>query len=140
MNWALGWHQDRTIVVKKRFETNGFGPWSIKQGMQHVAPPVDLLARMVTLRVHLDDVPFTNAPLLIAPRSHRYGLVAVGDIEEVVRRCGTRVCIAEAGDIWLYATSILHASSVAAIPARRRVLQIDFAAEALPGQLEWLGV
>jgi hypothetical protein len=66
-NWSLGWHQDRTIAVKQRIDVNGFGPWSIKSGMVHVEPRFDSLARMVTLRVHLDTVPVTNALLLIAP-------------------------------------------------------------------------
>lgn len=139
-NWGLGWHQDRTICVKERREVDGFGPWTIKRGLNHVAPPVDLLAQMVTLRVHLDDVPETNAPLLIAPGSHRLGRVAVGEISDAVERHGTRACLAQAGDIWLYATPILHASDASASPASRRVLQVDYAAFDLPGGLEWLGV
>ncbi|MFC3578921.1 phytanoyl-CoA dioxygenase family protein [Sphingomonas hylomeconis] len=139
-NWSLAWHQDRTICVKQRINVNGFGPWTTKSGMQHVAPPFDLLTRMVTLRAHLDDVPATNAPLMIAPGSHTEGRVPVDAIEQVVSRCGKRVCIANAGDAWLYATPILHASETASRPAHRRVLQIDFAAEELPSGLEWLGV
>nr|WP_184203224.1 phytanoyl-CoA dioxygenase family protein [Polymorphobacter multimanifer] len=139
-NWSLAWHQDRTICVERRKELQGFGPWTTKQGMQHVAPPFELLSRMVTLRVHLDDVPATNSPLLIAPGSHKHGRVPVGAIDAVVRQCGTYTCLADAGDVWAYATPILHASEAAAMPARRRVLQVDFAAEDLPGGLEWLGV
>lgn len=139
-NWSLAWHQDRTICVKQRIDVEGFGPWTTKGGMQHVAPPFEVLARMVTLRAHLDDVPVTNAPLLIAPGSHTAGRVPVGEIDQVVRRCGTQACLADAGDVWLYATPILHASDAAAAPAHRRVLQVDFAAGELPGGLEWLGV
>lgn len=139
-NWSLAWHQDRTICVKERREASGFGPWTVKGGMQHVAPPFGLLKRMVTLRSHLDDVPATNAPLLIAPGSHTLGRIAVTDVGEVVRRCGTRACIAQAGDVWLYSTPILHASEAATKPASRRVLQVDYAAEALPHGLEWQGV
>lgn len=139
-NWSLAWHQDRTICVERRHEVQGFGPWTTKQGMQHVAPPFDLLSRMVTLRIHLDDVRATNAPLLIAPGSHKKGRVPVGEIDAVVRQCGTYTCLADAGDVWLYATPILHASEAAAKPARRRVLQVDFAAEELPGRLKWLSV
>ncbi|MFC3310281.1 phytanoyl-CoA dioxygenase family protein [Blastomonas aquatica] len=95
---------------------------------------------MVTLRAHLDDVPATNAPLLIAPGSHAYGRVPVTDVEKVIELCGTASCTAEAGDIWLYSTPILHASEKASTPARRRVLQVDYAAEELPDGLEWLGV
>ncbi|AHE53813.1 hypothetical protein [Sphingomonas sanxanigenens] len=95
---------------------------------------------MATLRVHLDDVPDTNAPLLIAPGSHRFGIVAEPDIDRVVQACGQFACLAEPGDVWAYATPILHASSAAAVPRRRRVLQVDYAAFDLPGGLEWLGI
>ena len=139
-NWSLAWHQDRTICVRHRVDVAGFGPWTRKQGLHHVAPPYDLLSRMVTLRVHLDDVPQTNAPLLVAPGSHRLGRVAVDDINDAVRKCGRHVCLADAGDIWLYSTPILHASEAASHPVNRRVLQVDYSADDLPGGLEWLGV
>jgi len=138
-NWALGWHQDRTIAVAARREVPGFGPWTVKHGMQYVAPPFTLLAGMLTLRIHLDPVPAGKAPLLIAPGSHRT-LVAESDIERAVGSHGIHACLADAGDVWAYATPILHASDAAARPARRRVLQIDYAATALPGGLDWLGI
>jgi ectoine hydroxylase-related dioxygenase (phytanoyl-CoA dioxygenase family) len=139
-NWSLGWHQDRTIAVRQRLDIDGFGPWSVKSGMVHVEPPFDLLAGMVTVRIHLDDVPETNAPLLIAPGSHKRGRIPVAEIPDVVRECGMITCTAAAGDIWLYATPILHASEAAAEPHHRRVLQVDYAVGELPGGLQWLGV
>jgi hypothetical protein len=139
-NWSLGWHQDRTIAVKERIPVDGFGNWNTKGGMLHVEPPVELLSGMVTLRVHIDPVPVSNAPLLIAPGSHKLGRIPEIDIREVVQRCGTVACLAEAGDIWLYATPILHASEAATAPIHRRVLQVDFSLGRLPGGLEWLGV
>lgn len=108
--------------------------------MPHVAPPIDLLERMLTIRIHLDDVSTDNAPLLIAPGSHRLGRIAEDEIASVVQRCGVRECLAAAGDVWLYATPILHASDASRKPGRRRVLQVDYAAEELPGGLEWLGI
>lgn len=139
-NWSVGWHQDRTIAVKRRIEIEGFGPWTIKRGMIHVEPPFELLARMVTIRVHLDPVPATNAPLLIATGSHRRGRIATTDVPDVVRQCGIVSCLAEAGDIWSYSTPILHASEAAIEPVHRRVLQVDYAAGHLPGGLQWLGL
>ncbi len=126
--------------MKGKREVHGFGPWTVKSRMHHVAPPFELLAKMVTLRAHLDDVPATNAPLLIAPGSHTFGRISVSDVDEIVARCGATACLAEAGDVWLYATPILHASAAARAPTSRRVLQVDFAAAALPGGPEWLGV
>lgn len=139
-NWSLAWHQDRTICVKRRVDVPGFGPWTMKNGMQHVAPPFEILARMVTLRVHLDDVPADNSPLIVARASHTEGRVPLSAYKEVVGRCGTYVCLADAGDVWLYATPILHASEAASTPSRRRVLQLDYSADDLPSGLEWLGV
>jgi len=140
MNWALGWHQDRTIAVLTRIEVEGFGPWTVKNGIPHVAPPFALLAGMVTLRLHLDRVTAANAPLLIAPGSHRLGRIAGPAVAEAVRSCGRVACLAEAGDVWLYATPILHASEAATEPAHRRVLQVDFAVGELPSGLDWYGV
>lgn len=54
-NWSVAWHQDRTIVVRSRIAVEGFGPWSVKDGLIHVEPPVSVLEGMVTLRLHLDD-------------------------------------------------------------------------------------
>ena len=139
-NWALGWHQDRTIVVKKRIDCNGFGPWSIKTGLQHVAPPFALLSRMLTLRVHLDAVGQDNGPLQVVLGSHRHGRIAENEVEAIVKTSDLFMCEAQRGDIWCYATPILHASAAAINPTRRRVLQIDYSADQLPGELEWLGV
>lgn len=139
-NWSLAWHQDRTICARDRRDVAGFGPWSIKGGLHHVAPPFDVLARMVTLRIHLDDVPVTNAPLLVAVGSHRRGRIPVEQISQVVAQCPIACCLARAGDVWAYSTPILHASQAADPPAQHRVLQVDFSGESLPGGLRWLGV
>ncbi|KQY91336.1 hypothetical protein [Brevundimonas sp. Root1423] len=139
-NWSLAWHQDRVVAVRERQEVEGWGPWTRKHGALHVAPPFPVLAGMLTLRAHLDPVPGTNAPLLIAPGSHRFGRIPEADIPEVVSKCGVATCLAEAGDVWTYATPILHASDRASVATHRRVLQVDYAAGDLPGGLQWLGV
>jgi hypothetical protein len=139
-NWSLAWHQDRVIAVVERKEVEGFGPWTRKHGALHVAPPFEVLAGMTTLRFHLDAVPETNAPLLIAPGSHRLGRISEADVLRVVENCGIVSCHADVGDAWLYATPILHASDAASEAAHRRVLQVDYDIGDLPGGLEWLGV
>lgn len=137
MNWSLGWHQDRTIVVETRTPAKGFGPWTVKAGLIQVEPPFALLERMVTLRIHLDPVDDTNAPLRVVPGSHTIGKVTEDDVLLHVARLGERICLAERGDVWLYATPILHGSRAANPPRRRRVLQVDYAREDLPVPLRW---
>lgn len=139
-NWSLGWHQDRTICVNERREVEGFGPWSVKAGMPHVEPPFDVIQRMVTLRGHLDPVPATNAPLLIAIGSHRLGRIPATEVEKIVSKSPVEACLADAGDVWAYRTSILHASKAAEGGRGRRVLQLDYSADDLPGGLTWAGI
>jgi hypothetical protein len=138
-NWSLGWHQDRTIAVRRRVETAGFTRWTMKSGIAHVVPPFDILERMLTLRIHLDPAGPDNAPLMVVPGSHRLGPIAECDIAAIVAHRGAETCEAARGDLWLYATPILHASARAARPVRRRVLQLMYSCESLPGALAWLG-
>lgn len=139
-NWIVAWHQDRTIPVRERREVAGFGPWSLKDGVPHVAPPFDVLTRMVTLRLHLDEVDAGNAPLRVAVGSHRIGRVVATEATEQARSMEQRICLASVGDIWAYSTPILHASDRASGDRRRRVLQVDYADFDLSGGLQWRGL
>jgi hypothetical protein len=139
-NWVVAWHQDRTIAVRERIEVEGFAPWSSKDGTLHVAPPFEVLARMITLRVHLDPVDEANAPLRIALCSHAKGRVAADQAAAVAAEMPRTACLAEAGDIWAYRTPILHMSDRSLTPRRRRVLQVDYADFDLPGGLVWQGL
>jgi hypothetical protein len=139
-NWGLGWHQDRTIAVGSRADCEDFGPWSLKRGVHHVAPPWAILSAMLTLRIHLDPVSPANAPLLVAPGSHRLGIITEAEIDGIVARLGIRACLASGGDVWAYATPILHASAPSESCTGRRVLQLDYAGSDLPPPLEWYGL
>ncbi len=135
-NWAVPWHQDRTIALAARHEVPGYGPWSVKQGVDHVEPPFSVMAAMLTLRLHLDDCPADNAPLLVVPGSHRQRHAAADTAG--IARCGNIItCLAAAGDVWAYRTPIIHASQRAKHPLRRRVLQIDYCSASLPPKLTW---
>lgn len=139
-NWIVAWHQDRTIVVHERKEIDGFGPWSTKDGLLHVAPPIGVLEGMATLRLHLDDCDEDNAPLRIALGSHRLGYVAAVDAAARADALPPFVCHARAGDVWAYSTPILHMSERSRSGGRRRVLQVDYSASELPAGLGWRGL
>jgi len=139
-NWSLGWHQDRTIAVKAKADIDDFSPWSEKDGIPHVEPPFELLESMVTLRLHLDDAGADNGALLVAPGSHQFGRICEADVDALVCKCGVAACEAKAGDGWLYATPILHASGRTSSARSRRVLHLDFSQAKLPSPLEWYGI
>lgn len=121
-------------------DADGFGPWTVKLGLIQIEPPFDILERMVTLRVHLDQVDANNAPLRIVPGSDRLGRLNESEVHGVVATSDERLCLAERGDVWLYAPPIVHASLAADPPQRRRVLQIDYSADAAPYPLAWHGI
>ncbi|HZP23969.1 MAG TPA: phytanoyl-CoA dioxygenase family protein [Terriglobales bacterium] len=136
-NWKVAWHQDLSIAVQRRIDVQGFGPWSTKAGVVHVQPPVDVLRRMLTLRLHLDDCGEDNGPLKVLPGSHAQGVLS----DDAIRRCRQETapasCCGAAGSVVVMRPLILHASSAADRPGHRRVVHIEFAAAELPGGLEW---
>jgi hypothetical protein len=137
VNWKVAWHQDLTIAVRERVEVSGFGPWSVKEGITHVQPPIEVLERMVTLPLHLDDCGVAHGPLRVIPRSHTLGRLASADIAAIRACAEEQLCVGSAGDIVAMKPLLLHASSAATEPGHRRVLHIEYAADPLPGGVEW---
>lgn len=138
-NWKVAWHQDLTIAVRERREVEGFGPWSEKAGVVHVQPPAAVLERMVTVRLHLDPCGPENGPVQVIPGSHREGRLAADDVQQQrAARDAVPACVG-AGGVLLMRPLLLHASSPSTAPAHRRVIHLDFAADALPGGVEWHG-
>ena len=139
-NWKVVWHQDLTIAVRERRHVAGFGPWSEKDGVAHVQPPAALLARMVAVRVHLDDCTATNGPVRVLPGSHRAGRLSAADVERWRAAVPEVVCTVPRGGILAFHSLLLHASSPALEPAHRRVVHVEYAAAEwadLPGGLTW---
>jgi hypothetical protein len=136
-NWLVPWHQDLTIAVCRRGEVPGFGPWSVKEGVPHVQPPVELLEQMLTVRIHLDDADETNGALRVLPRSHRLGRLSAERIRELRANEVEHLCAARAGDVLLMRPLLLHASSRSTNERHRRVLHIEYAAFSLPTELQW---
>ncbi|WP_145987190.1 MULTISPECIES: hypothetical protein [Bradyrhizobium] len=62
------------------------------------------------------------------------------NLREVIRRCGTVACLAEACDVRPDATPIFHASEAAAAPLHRCALRVDLSAAQCPGGLGWPGL
>ena len=135
-NWKVPWHQDLTISVQKQRDVPGFGPWTIKDGVPHVQPPVTVLEHVIAVRVHLDDTPSENGALRILPGTHKLGRLSEQQIASL-RRQQEVVCPVPAGGAMLMSPLLLYASSASESPAHRRVLHFEFRAALLPGGLEW---
>ena len=132
-NWAVPWHQDVTIEVEHQAEVDGFGPWSLKDGLVSVQPPQHVLENMLTLRLHLDDTNEENGALLVDPGSHLLGKLRI----ENIAPSNPVACNCDSGDILIMRPLLFHASNRSIDSKPRRVLHLDFAFEPLPTPLMW---
>jgi ectoine hydroxylase-related dioxygenase (phytanoyl-CoA dioxygenase family) len=136
-NWLVPWHQDLTVCVNERIEADGYGPWTVKAGVVNVQPPISVLERMLTIRIHLDDCDERNGVLRVLPRTHTYGRLTAVQIASAHEEITSVNCTVVAGGGVLMKPLLLHASSPALDPRHRRVIHLDFAAVHLPGGLSW---
>jgi ectoine hydroxylase-related dioxygenase (phytanoyl-CoA dioxygenase family) len=136
-NWPVAWHQDQFIPADQRLDVPGFTSWSIKKGVPHVRPPVTVLERMLTLRIHLDDCSADNGALKVVPGSHKLGLLTEERIRDMVAASDVTVCAATRGSVLAMRPLLLHASGSAVSPFHRRVIHLEYAADRLPGGLKW---
>ena len=136
-NWPVAWHQDLTICTKTEIACEGYGPWSIKDGVPHVQPPVDLLKKMVTVRIHLDPTDADNGALRVIPESHLHGRLNPASITDFAA-AKPHTCECHPGDVLLMSPLILHSSLRSASPCRRRILHFEYApTDALDARLTW---
>lgn len=136
-NWYVTWHQDLSIPVREKSETEGYGPWSTKEGILHVQPPASILEKMVSLRIHLDPCAIENGAIKFVVGSHLIGKLEPDEIETVRADREITVCPADRGDIIAMKPLILHASSKAISPNHRRVLHLEYTSAELAGGLAW---
>jgi hypothetical protein len=134
-NWSLPWHQDLTIAVRDNtLPSDQFRNRTTKAGVPHVEAPRELLERMLTLRIHLDDVDAENGPLEVLPGSHRL----IGTAE--VTPHASRAIHTSAGGVLAIRPLVSHASGPSAPGTirHRRVIHLEFAASpVLPDGYQW---
>ncbi|AWH86091.1 phytanoyl-CoA dioxygenase [Flavobacterium album] len=134
-NWFVAYHQDLTISVAKRIETENFGPWTVKQGQFAVQPPLDILEDIFTIRIHLDEANENNGALKVIEKSHSKGIYRPETIDWQKEKEIT--CNVPKGGIMLMKPLLLHSSGRTTNNARRRVIHIEFSNKKLPGNLQW---
>jgi ectoine hydroxylase-related dioxygenase (phytanoyl-CoA dioxygenase family) len=138
-NWKVPWHQDLTIAVRERIDTDGFKVWTVKDKVPHVQPPIAILEKMITLRFHLDDADETNGALKVIPKSHKYGRLNATEIEVLKSKEMVKFGNAKRGDCFLMRPLLVHSSSAGSEPQHRRVIQFEFSLAELPNGLEFYG-
>ena len=75
-NWLVVWHQDTALPLRERIDQPGWGPWSIKEGIDYAHAPATALSQVLALRVSCDDSTVDNGPLRVLPRTHTLGVLS----------------------------------------------------------------
>ena len=136
-NWFVAWHQDRTVALSHRVELPGWGPWTRKDGVHHVQPPLSVLEHMVTIRLHVDDADEEGGCLRVLPGSHRLGILTQEEIDRVVATSRPRDCAVDAGDALIMRPLLLHSSMKSRRLTHRRVVHLEFCSYGLRSGLSW---
>ncbi len=131
-SWSLPWHRDRTIAVQDNtIRSEHFDHPTQKAGIAHLEASDELLAGMLTLRIHLDAMTEENGPLSVIPGSH---------LLDPAKEAPPVVLGAQAGDVLAMRPLLSHASSMSreGTTAHRRIVHLEFAAApTLPSGVRW---
>jgi ectoine hydroxylase-related dioxygenase (phytanoyl-CoA dioxygenase family) len=136
-NWLVAWHQDISIPVANRLEIPMWNGWSVKDQVNYVQPPSEVLSSLVVLRIHLDECNISSGPLRVLKASHKLGRVPHEECAALAASHDEQVVTGGMGSALLMRALLVHASSKAMASERRRVLHLEFAAFELPDGLCW---
>ena len=105
-NWFVPWHQDRAEDGKER--------------------PIEVLERMIALRIHLDDCGADDGPLEVIPGSHTQARLTADAIARRVAVTQPIVCLAGRGQVLAMRPLLVHCSRRARKASGRRVLHLEY--------------
>lgn len=126
-NWLVAYHQDRSIPATSSDIPENWPGRSVKEGKSFVHGTDELLARMLAVRLHLDDSTPDNGPLRVIPGSHGAGTLSPERIQAVRDSSPEVELTVHRGGVILMRPLLLHASSKSRTNANRRVLHFLFA-------------
>lgn len=129
-NWLVAWHQDTALPLRERRDVPGWGPWSVKDGVNYAHAPAQALERILALRVHLDSSTEDNGPLRVLPGTHVQGVLTDDEIHSIAERTAGVDCLMPLGGVIAMRPLVIHASSKSRTENPRRVLHIEYAESA----------
>ena len=129
-NWLVVWHQDTALPLRERRDVLGWGPWSVKDGVNYAHAPANALEQVLALRLHLDDSVAENGPLRVLPGTHTLGVLSDEALHDLSTKVAAVDCLVPRGGVLAIRPLVVHASSKSQSNAPRRVLHIEYAASA----------
>ena len=108
-NWGLDWHQDLKIAVTNKIDVPDYGNWTEEYAINHCIPPLEILEKLLSVRIHLDPCTIQNGALLVIPKSHKNGILSNLGVKEIVQREAI-CCEIDRGGIMCMKPLLLHKS------------------------------
>lgn len=127
-NWLVAWHQDTALPLREKREAEGWGPWSVKDGVIYAHAPARALEHVFALRLHLDDSNADNGPLKVLPGTQNHGVFSDEEIHRLAEEIPAVECCVGTGGVMAMRPLVVHASSKCVSDKPRRVLHIEYAA------------
>ena len=124
-NWLVVWHQDTALPLRVRREIPGWGPWSLKDGVNYGHAPASALEQVLALRLHLDDSVAENGPLRVLPGTQTLGVLSDEALHSLSTQIASVDCLVTRGGVLAMRPLVVHASSKSHSTAPRRVLHIE---------------
>jgi ectoine hydroxylase-related dioxygenase (phytanoyl-CoA dioxygenase family) len=126
-NWLVVWHQDTALPLREKREAPGWGPWSIKDGVNYAHAPASVLEQVLALRPHLDDSMAENGPLRVLPGTHSLGVLSDEALHDLSTKTVAIDCTVPRGGILVLRPLVVHSSSKSQSNVPRRVLHMECA-------------
>ena len=123
------WHQDTALPLLEKKELDGWGPWSLKDGVTYVHAPASALEQILAVRLHLDDSNLNDGPLRVLPGTHRSGVLTDDQMRQLSETVDSVDCTVPRGGAVLMRPLVVHASSKSTCEEPRRVIHIEFAVQ-----------
>jgi ectoine hydroxylase-related dioxygenase (phytanoyl-CoA dioxygenase family) len=136
-NWLVTLHQDLSIPVADRIDSEHCSGWSRKEGGLFVQPPSSFLEDILAVRIHLDDTNDESGALRIVPGSHALGRLTAEAIQRVRDELGEVTVPVLRGGAMVMRPLLLHASHKVCVDRPRRVLHFAYGPSNLPCGLRW---
>ena len=136
-NWGVAVHQDLAIPVAGRVNHPALAGWSTKEGGVFVHAPVEILDRLLAVRLHLDPCNEPDGPLWVIPGSHALGRMTHQDAASLRRAGQVATCTSAPGSVLIMRPLLLHGPSKSTGQSRRRILHFTFGPNELPFGLRW---
>ncbi len=134
-NWTVNWHQDLTISVKEKIQTEGFINWLPKENYFSVQPNQKYLDNIITIRIHLDDCTQANGALNVLPKNFQE-IIAIKNLPDNFFQ-NLKVCEVAKGGVLIMKPLIWHSSKRTENSQKRRVIHLEFSNLELPKPLVW---